>query len=253
MPYKASRASLAFTVTKVGIPYIRVDPTTVKWGQEVYHEAVLADELGFPIPGEIIQFQWFYGGTWRTVCEARTDIEGYARCRWTVPYSETVRVDVFTTTVKFPCNTFKVRAYAPAYNASSAEVTVRVYSETTIQVSTNKKSYAPGEEVVVSGKLLEITPTGTSPLAGMTVTIEWWDGARTTVTTGSDGSFTASRKAPAKTGTYTIKVEFAGYGFPYTRSTSGSSIGGGSLPWLALAVASAGLVGLAYARRKRLI
>jgi hypothetical protein len=248
VPYKASKTTLTFTTVSMGFTYLTVQPETVKWDQEVYHETRLIDEYGYPRAGELVQFQWYYGGAWRTVCEVSTDSLGYAKCRWKVPYS--------TGGVKFPCNTFKVRAYAPAYGVASPEKTVRVYSETQIVAGTNKTSYAPGEDVVVSGKLQEITPTGPVGLANMTVTITWWDGTRTTVTTGSDGGFTASKNAPTTKGTYTITIEFAGVGFSYTPSMAvlGFSMGGGgSLSWLALAVASAGLLGLAYARRRRLI
>jgi hypothetical protein len=254
MPLKSSSARLSFTVTRVRIPYFKAEPTTVKWGSKVRHEATLADEFGSTYIGYRVQFQWFYGGAWRTVCEAVVDSAGYARCEWTVPYSETVRIDGLTSTIKFPCNRFKVRAYSPDFNVASHEVTVEVYSETRVEASTNKKSYAPSEDVVVTGRLLELTPTGTAGLANMTLTIMWWDRSRTTVTTGSDGGFTATKKAPTTSGTYTITIEFAGAGFSYTSLTLGFNIGGGdNLSWLALAVASLSLIGVAYARRKRLI
>ncbi len=212
MPYTASKATLTIATVGVGFPYLTVDPATVRWGREVYHETRLLDEYGYPISGELVQFQWYYGGAWRTVCEASTDSLGYARCRWTVPYSTTIRIDALTTTFKFPCNTFRVRAYAPDYGVASSERTVRVYSDTQIVAGTNKTSYAPGEDVIVSGKLQEITPTGPAGLANMTVTITWWDGTKTNVTTGSDGGFTATKKAPTTKGTYSITVEFAGVG-----------------------------------------
>ena len=257
MPYKASSTTLTFSTVGVGFAYLTVDPATVKWGQDVYHETRLLDDYGNPVVGVLVEFQWYYGGAWRKVCEVSTDSLGYAKCRWTVPYVTSVAVGTRIVDVKFPCNTFSVRAYAPAFGVASAEKTVKVYSETQIVASTNKTSYAPGEDVIVSGKLQEITPTGTAPLANMSVTITWWDGTKTTVTTGSDGGFSVTKKAPATKGTYSIKVEFSGVGFSYTPSTAvlGFGIGGGgsSLSWLALAVASAGLVGLAYARRRRLI
>jgi hypothetical protein len=255
VPYRAARATLTFTTVSVGFPYLTVNPETVKWGQDVYHETRLLDEYGYPLAGELVQFQWYYGGAWRTVCEVSTDSSGYARCRWRVPYSTTVRIDALTTTIKFPCNTFKVRAYAPAFGVASPEKTVRVYSDTQIVAGTNKTTYAPGEDVIVSGRLQEITPAGPVGLANMTVTITWWDGTKTTVTTGSDGGFKASKKAPTAKGTYTITIEFAGVGFSYTPLALGFGIrdGGGGLSRLALAVASAGLLGLAYARRRGLI
>jgi hypothetical protein len=253
VPYRASRTTLTFTTVSAGFPYLTVNPDTVKWGQEVNHETRLLDEYGYPVAGELVEFQWYYGDAWRTVCRVSTDSLGYARCRWTVPYVTSVAVGARTVDVKFPCNTFRVRAYAPAYGVASGERTVRVYSDTQIIASTNKTSYAPGEDVTVSGRLQEITPTGTAPLANMTVTITWWDGTKTTVTTGSDGGFSATKKAPTTRGTHSITVEFAGFGFTYTPLRFSIGGGGGSLSWLALAVASAGLVGLAYARRKRLI
>jgi hypothetical protein len=212
MPYTASRATLTISTVGVGFPYLTVNPATVRWGREVYHETRLLDDYGYPIEHETVEFQWYYGVAWRTVCRTSTDSMGYARCRWQVPYSTTVRINGLTTTIKFPCNTFRVRAYAPAYGVASPEKTVRVYSDTQIVAGTNKTSYSPGEDVIVSGRLQEITPTGPAGLANMTVTITWWDGSKTTVTTGSDGSFRATKKAPTERGTYRITIEFAGAG-----------------------------------------
>jgi hypothetical protein len=212
MPYTASRATLTITTVGVGFPYLTVNPATVRWGQEVHHETRLLDEYGHPIEGALVQFQWYYGVAWRTVCQVSTDPLGHARCRWQVPYSTTVRIDTITTTIKFPCNTFRVRAYAPTYGVASPERTVKVYSDTQIVAGTDKPSYAPGEDVIVSGRLQEITPAGPVGLANMTVTITWWDGTKTTVTTGSDGGFSATKKAPATKGTHSITIEFAGAG-----------------------------------------
>jgi hypothetical protein len=254
VPYATSKATLTFTTVTARFPYLTVNPETAKWGQEVYHETRLLDEYGNPLTAQLVQFQWYYGGAWRTVCEVSTDTQGYARCRWKVPYVTSVAVGARIVDVKFPCNTFSVRAYAPAYGVASAQKTVKVYSETQIVASTGKTSYAPGEDVVVTGRLLEITATGTAPLANMNVTITWWDGTKTGVTTGSDGGFSATRKAPAAKGTYTITVEFAGFGFTYTPLTLGFGVGGRRNPsWLALVVASAGLLGLAYAKRRRMV
>jgi hypothetical protein len=212
VPYTASRTTLTITTAGVRFPYLTVNPDTVKWGREIHHETRLLDGRGNPLTGVLVQFQWYYGGAWRTVCEASTDSLGHARCRWTVPYVTSVAVGTRIIDVKFPCNTFSVRAYAPSYGVASEERTVKVYSETQITASSNKTSYAPGEDVTVSGRLQEITPTGTAPLANMTVSITWWDGTKTTVTTGSDGGFSATKKAPTTTGTHSVTVEFAGVG-----------------------------------------
>jgi hypothetical protein len=239
VPYTASRTTLTITTVGVGFPYLKVEPETVRWDREVNHETRLLDEYGYPIVGELVQFQWYYGGAWRTVCEVSTDSSGYARCRWKVPYSTTVRIDAITTAIKFPCNTFKVRAYAPAYGVASPERTVRVYSDTQIVAGTNKTSYAPGEDVIVSGRLQEITPTGPVGLANMTVTITWWDGTKTTVTTGSDGGFTASKKAPTTRGTHTITIEFAGVGLGLVVPVAGVKMSGRVITAGAIALATA--------------
>ena len=238
MPYTASRTTLTITTVSAGFPYLTVNPATVKWGQEVYHETRLIDDLGYPVVGELVQFQWYYGGAWRKVCEVSTDSNGYARCKWTVPYVTSVTVGTRIVDVKFPCNTFSVRAYAPAYGIASPEKTVKVYSETQIVAGTNKTSYAPGEDVIVSGKLQEITPTGTAPLANMSVTITWWDGTKTTVTTGSDGGFTATKKAPTTKGTHSITVEFAGAGLGLEVPVTGVMVSGRIITAGAIALAA---------------
>jgi hypothetical protein len=250
---KPSSVTLAFTTAQFEISY-RATPTAVAWGEKVTHEAVVS----LPVTGERIAnvevwFQWFVEGAWRIIATVKTDITGVATFTWTVPFRFQAAPDRFTT---LPCGSYSTRAFIPSTGQTSTTVTVKVAYPTKITANTNKTSYAPGETVTVTGRLTRVEDTAETALAGKTVTITWWDGSTTNVTTDTAGNFAASKPGPTTTGTFRITISFAGEGWAYTPSTRilGFSLGGSRITsWVALAVASLGLLGLAYARKRRLI
>jgi hypothetical protein len=250
---KPSSVTLAFTTFQYGLSY-RASPTAVAWGEKVTHEAVVfVPETGERIANVEVRFQWFVEGAWRDIASVRTDIAGVATFTWTVPFRFQVAPDRFTT---LPCGSYNTRAFIPSTGQASTTVTVKVAYPTKIAASTNKTSYAPGETVTVTGRLTRVEETAETALAGKTVTITWWDGSTTNVTTDTGGNFTASKPGPTTTGTFRITISFAGEGWAYTPSTQvlGFSLGGSSVAsWAVLAVASLGLLGLAYAKKKRVI
>jgi hypothetical protein len=248
VPFRPYSLEIGFMVGTPKFVSFDVTPRLVDWGEEVRHVAVLkADNV--PLAGARVQFQWYVEGSWRTISEVTTDRYGGAVFVWKVPYEFHITPRIRTVMV---CKSFRVRAYAPDYGVASNEVVVRVATKTRITASTNKTLYAPGETVTVTGKLEAQTPEKWEGLPKETVKVTWWDGTVDTVTTGAFGDFTVSKIAPTTPGTYRIKIEYAGKGLTYTFSV-GTMGTGSNIPWLALAVASAGLVGLAYARRRRLI
>ncbi len=253
MPLKSSSVTLSFTTYQYGLTY-NVTPTAVAWGEQVTHEARVSDPVtGGPLEGVEVRFQWYIEGAWRDVGRAYSDRNGRAVFTWTVPFRFQFRVDRYTT---LPCGSYSTRAYIPATGQYSSTVTVKVAYPTKITAGTSKTTYAPGETVTVTGRLTRVEETGETPLAGKTVTITWWDGSTTNVTTDTAGNFTASKPGPTTTGTFRITVSFAGEGWAYTPSTQilGFGLGGSSVAsWVALAVASLGLLGLAYARKRRMI
>lgn len=253
MPLKPSSVTLAFTTYQYGLTY-SVTPTAVAWGEQVTHEARVSDPItGGALEGVEVRFQWYIEGAWREVGRAFSDRLGRAVFTWTVPFRFQVSPDRFVT---LPCGSYSTRAYIPATAQYSSVVTVKVAYPTKITASTNKTSYAPGETVTVTGRLTRVEETTETPLAGKTVTITWWDGSTTNVTTDTGGNFTASKPGPTTTGTFRITISFAGEGWAYTPSAQvlGFSLGGSSVAsWATLAVASLALLGLAYARKRRLI
>jgi hypothetical protein len=209
MPLRASSVTLSFTTSQYGFTY-SVTPTAVAWGEQVTHEARVSDPItGGALEGVEVRFQWYIEGAWREVGRAFSDRTGRAVFTWTVPFRFQFAPDRFTT---LPCGSYSTRAFIPATAQHSTTVTVRVAYPTKITARTNKTSYAPGETVTVTGRLTRVEETAETALAGRTVTITWWDGSRTNVTTGTDGSFTASKTGPDRTGSYSIRVEFAGEG-----------------------------------------
>jgi hypothetical protein len=206
---KPSSVTLYFNTYQYGLTY-SVSPTSVAWGEQVTHEARVSDPVtGGGLEGVEVRFQWYIGGAWREVGRAYSDRNGRAVFTWTVPFSFQVAPDRFTT---LPCGSYSTRAYIPVTGQYSTEVTVRVAYPTKITASTSKTTYAPGETVTVTGRLTRVEETAETALAGKTVTITWWDGSTTNVTTDTNGNFTASKTGPTTTGTFSIKVAFAGEG-----------------------------------------
>jgi hypothetical protein len=225
---------LAFTTTQFEISY-RATPTAVAWGEKVTHEAVVSvPGTGERIANVEVRFQWFVEGAWRDIASVKTDITGVATFTWTVPFRFQVAPDRFTT---LPCGSYSTRAFIPATTQYSTTVTVKVAYPTKITASTNKTSYAPGETVTVTGRLTRVEETAETALAGKTVTITWWDGSTTNVTTDTGGNFTASKTGPSATGTYKVTVAFAGEGLALEVPVVG--VGGRIITAGAIALATA--------------
>jgi len=206
---KPSSVTLTFNTYQYGLTY-SVTPTAVAWGEQVTHEARVSDPItGGALEGVEVRFQWYIEGAWREVGRAVSDRTGRAVFTWTVPFKFQVAPDRFTT---LPCRSYSTRAYIPATAQYSTTVTVNVTYPTKITASTNKTSYAPGETVTVTGRLTRVEETAETALAGKTVTITWWDGTTSTVTTDTNGNFTASKTGPSTTGTYKVTVTFGGEG-----------------------------------------
>jgi uncharacterized protein YfaS (alpha-2-macroglobulin family) len=250
---RPSSVTLSFTTFQYEIRY-RVSPAIVVWGDKVTHEVIVSNpRTGERVADVEVRFQWYVAGAWRTIATVRTNSVGVATFTWTVPFRFQIAPDRSET---LPCGSYSTRAFIPSTGQASTTVTVKVAYPTKITASTNKASYAPGETVIITGRLTRVEETGEAPLAGKTVTITWWDGSTTNVTTDASGNFTASKQGPTTAGTFRITVSFLGEGWGYTPSvqTLGFGLGGsGAASWAVLALASLGLLGLAYAKKKRVI
>jgi hypothetical protein len=234
MPLRASSVTISFTTSQYGLTY-SVTPTAVAWREQVTHEARVSDPItGGALEGVEVRFQWYIEGAWREVGRATSDRNGRAVFTWTVPFRFQIAPDRFTT---LPCGSYSTRAFVPATAQYSSTVTVRVAYPTKITASTNKTSYAPGETVTVTGRLTRVEETGETALAGKTVTITWWDGSTTNVTTDTGGNFTASKPGPTTTGTFRITISFAGEGLALEVPVVG--VGGRIITAGAIALATA--------------
>jgi len=132
------------------------------------------------------------------IASVTTDSQGYFAYDWQVPYT-------------MGCKRYFFVAVHPASGASSAMQDRPVAFRTRISITAPDKV---GVKVpfTVSGKLEYESASGTySPLAGKTVSIYYDTTKLADVTTGSDGSFSASVSI-GTTGTFTLKAVYAGEG-----------------------------------------
>jgi len=163
-----------------------------------------------PLAGATIYVERWTGSTWEKVAETTTNAQGAYSVTWTVPYDQ-------------GCTTQKFRARAPAYGVTSAEKSVAVAYNTRISLSAPSQ-VTTGVAFTVSGKLERETGSGTwSGLGGKTVKIYYDSTLAATVTTGSDGSYSASITIPTS-GTYTLKAAFDGEGIPASATLAVSTI-----------------------------
>jgi hypothetical protein len=206
VPYAPASRTLTASVAPVSprLSHFSVSPTTVDWGGEVFHSVFATWDTADPMTGEPVEFQWYIAGAWRVVCTATTDGNGRATCRWPVPFT-------FVGT-ELPCRSYDVRACLPGHNICTSPTRVNVRYPTRLDASLDKTQYRPGETATIRGSLVALIPGGTRPMSGKTITITFWDGRTTTVTTGTDGGFTHQFRVPTTGGNYNITVSYAGEG-----------------------------------------
>jgi hypothetical protein len=206
MPFASASRTLTATVLAVTprLSNFSVSPTVVDWGGEVLHSVFATYDTTAPITGATVEFQWNIGGTWVRACSATTDVNGRAVCRWPVPFT--------FAGMELPCRTYEVRACLLDYNICTSPTRVSVRYPTRLEASLDKAEYYPGETATIRGRLVALVQGGTRPMSGRTITITFWDGRTTTVTTGTDGGFTHQFRVPTTGGNYNITVSYAGEG-----------------------------------------
>ena len=132
---------------------------------------------------------------------------------WTVPYS--------VEDVTIPCKRWKIRAAATTVfgiEMASAETSIPVAYKTSLSLSTDKDTYAPGETIQAAATLYYLTQQGLRPLQGATVSFFLKDStgrivAEASAATDNNGVARANLTAPSQEGTYTLEARFGGYGF----------------------------------------
>jgi len=136
--------------------------------------------------------------------QATTGTDGKATLTFTIPWKADTNV--------LPCHTIGFRAIENSTLTSSPIKTGACAFPTRISITAPDR-VVPGASFTISGKLEYESNSGVwSPLAGRTVSLYYNTTKITDVTTGSDGSYSASASIPSS-GTYMLKASYAGEGF----------------------------------------
>mgnify|MGYP001626220879 CR=1 FL=1 len=211
MPYNKAENTKSITVQAVAVT-VDVSPK-YPWtaGQTITITATLTKD-GAAWPGETVTF--IFGSpaqdtlpeiSTTEIGSAVTGADGKAVLTYTIPWSvggaqvPCRRINYYGAWHK-PSNVYKW--YGPGAIAFPTRISI-----------TAPDKVAPGQAFTISGKLeYQNTPTTWAGLAGKTVSLYYDTTKIADVTTGSDGSYSASASIPSS-GTYTLKAVYAGEGF----------------------------------------
>jgi hypothetical protein len=209
MPYNKAEGSKSITVQKVTITF-SVSPSH-PWtaGQRITFKVVVTAD-GSPVPDQTVAFFFRHPPELidNVVASGRTGADGACTITWTVP----------TTSWGYtlPCASWDWGAYigGPIVRGYSNIITGKVAYNTRISIIAADRVVA-GEAFTIHGTLEYESSSGVwSPLAGKTVSLFYNTTKIADVTTGSDGSYSASAIIPTG-GTYTLKASYAGEGFGF--------------------------------------
>ena len=202
---------------KVTLEYL---PDVVVQGDKVTFKGKVTYE-GSPAANTKVEIRVYVPevAAWEKVAEGTTNSSGEFSIPWDVPYG-------------WGCRQWIFRAYHPDSGAWSDSRAMSIAYRTSLSLSLPSQ-VRKGEEFTVSGYLeyYESPSTGWKPLANRTVKI-YVDGSLVkSVTTGSDGRFSAKLTINTP-GTHTIRAvfegEFPGYAMPAAappRSRLGAAVG----------------------------
>lgn len=208
MPFNVVSATKAITVLTRTITY-NVSPSP-PWtaGQSVTFTAVVK-ENGTPVVGILVHFEGATAGVTKEFAREYTDSTGTARKTVTIPW--------MIGTFEIPCRTWDT--YARADTLKSTIIKAAIAYATRISISAPDK-VSPGGAFAISGKLeYQDSSTTWAPASGRTVSL-YYNGQKIgDVTTGADGSYSATASIPTS-GTYTLKAVYAGEGFSLSPSIS---------------------------------
>jgi len=210
VPYSTSRASTDVSVAQALKVSLSVNKSWFTPGDYLVATARVTDTYGNPVANKEVRF-YITDSYLYWIATETTDINGYASITWTVPWD--IGGD------KLPCTKRYIQAYAMPEAVGSDKILIAFAYPTRLSVTTDKKTYNPGEIVKVSVKL-EYNDFGTwKPLAGRTVSVTF-AGNTQSASTGSDGTASVSFTAPSTPGTYSVVAEFKGEGLATTLATA---------------------------------
>jgi hypothetical protein len=206
MPIQPVSGTEQIAVLSVALQDFWVTPTPPWTAGQTVTLRVQSVENGTPRVGKRIQFTIIDMDTWESgvLVEATTGSDGYAVASAAIPWMVGSSV--------IPCGKIYLRAYDVEAGVYSAAIPGSVAYPTRISISA-PSSVAPGQTFTISGKLeYKSSPGAWSGLAGRTVSLYYDSTKIADVTTGSDGSYSASVSIPT-IGTYTLTASYAGEGF----------------------------------------
>jgi len=206
LPYNAISATKGIAVLGVTLQNFTVSPGAPWTAGQTVTLRVQSVQDSTPRVGKKIQFTIMDMDTaeWAVLVEATTGSDGYAQASATIPW--TVGASVI------PCGNIYLRAKDMEAGVYSPAKPGAVAYPTRISISAPSQ-VTPGQTFTISGKLeYQSSPTAWAGLAGRTVSLYYNGNKIADVTTGSDGSYSATASIPTS-GTYTLKASYAGEGF----------------------------------------
>jgi hypothetical protein len=255
MPYVSATKTTTITVMSVTVTLSNItkpDGTAITWAMQgdsiQFRGTVKIDTSGYGGVPVYIYMGDSSTNTPTQIASGTTASDGSFVIGWTVSYG-------------LGCMTKYFRAYHPGTGTWSNALSLKIAFNTQITVATNKSVYAPGESMTISGVLqyAKTSSTDWQPLAGRTVTLQILKDSTvvwsTTVTTGSDGSYSTTTTAPTTAGSYTVKASYAGEGLAVAGAVAVAPIGISLAPSdIIPIIISIGVpLALAYAENRRLI
>ena len=212
MPYNVAQATKGITIAAVSLT-LSVDNNKPLAGQTIKFSGKLTkDGVGWAAETVAIRMITPFKEGWRTMVSATTGSDGSFSASWTVPWSISGTFpDGTSGSVNVPCNRWTFTAYHSPTQTSSSSIYVWAVYNTRISISA-PESFPVNQIFVIGGKLEYESASGVwSGLGGKTVSL-YYNGTKIAdVTTGSDGSYSATASIPTS-GTYTLKGSYAGEG-----------------------------------------
>ena len=219
MPYNPAQAGRTVVVQRVEL-FLDVSPSPPWTGGQTLTLTAILTSNGMPVPGARIRFL----ADTILLGEADTNTAGVATVTAPVPR-------------EFMCASMTVVAVDVATGTESNRVSGSVAYPTRISISA-PSTVSVGQPFTITGKLEFMDKDGAwKGLAGRTVSLYYNNTKIRDVTTGSDGSYSASATITTP-GTYTLKAVYAGEGLPLTAAELMLHVL--STPWISLIPIAAG-------------
>jgi hypothetical protein len=185
----------------------KLPPYVVAGDYVSFEGQLLVDSTG--VPGATIKIRYCPYETPTTCYDLltiETDFKGSFYVSWKAPHG-------------MACRKYYFYAEHPDSGTTSDKQLMSIAYPTRISISA-PGSVNAGLKFTVSGKLeYEYSPGTWKPLAGKTVSIYYDNNKLADVTTGSDGSYSATVSIP-RSGTYTLKAVYAGEGLTAAATTT---------------------------------